>query len=155
MIPSTFENELKVSFLITRFIDMNLIISWQKQMIMKCGKVRYFAVLGFQLYPEEFAWCAPIQLYLKDGTHVDTTPFQKGFILNGDMLSDIEHMEIQAKRLVLNLKIKRIINSRIKEKRPDEAIVFAGGHFSPVRKQLYECMREGFHGEIYLSSDID
>ncbi|RGB65509.1 MULTISPECIES: Wadjet anti-phage system protein JetD domain-containing protein [unclassified Amedibacterium] len=148
-----FENELKSSFLslIHRY-EPNYLMAKADDYEMRESEI--FRSLGFQLYPEEFAWCAPIQLYLKDGTCIDTTPFQKGFILNGDMLSDIEHMEIQAKRLVL-IENKANYYSRIKEKRPDEAIVFAGGHFSPVRKQLYECMREGFHGEIYLSSDID
>lgn len=148
-----FENELKSSFL-------SLIHRYEPTYLMakaddyEMRESEIFRSLGFQLYPEEFAWCAPIQLYLKDGTCMDTTPFQKGFILSGDMLSDIQHMEIQAKRIML-IENKANYYHYIKHKQSDEAIVFAGGHYSPVRKQLYECMREEFQGEIYLSSDID
>lgn len=148
-----FENELKSSFLsVIHRYEPTYLLAKADDYEMRESEI--FRSLGFQLYPEEFAWCAPIQLYFKDGTCIDTTPFQKGFILSGDMLSDIEHMEIQAKRLVL-IENKANYYHYLKHKQPDEAIVFAGGHYSPVRKQLYECMREGFQGEIYLSSDID
>lgn len=148
-----FENELKNSFLLLiHKYEPTYLLAKADDYEMRESEI--FRSLGFQLYPEEFAWCAPIQLYLKDGTCIDTTSFQKGFILNGDMLSDIKHIKIQAKRLIL-IENKANYYHCIKHKQPDEAIVFAGGHFSPVRKQLYECMREGFHGEIFLSSDID
>ena len=148
-----FEKELKNSFLsLIHKYEPTYLLAKADDYEMRESEI--FRSLGFQLYPEEFAWCAPIQLYFKDGTCIDTTPFQKGFILSGDMLTDIEHMEIQAKRLVL-IENKANYYHYIKHKQSDEAIVFAGGHYSPVRKQLYECMREGFQGEIYLSSDID
>lgn len=148
-----FENELKSNFLsVIHRYEPTYLMAKADDYEMRESEI--FRSLGFQLYPEEFAWCAPIQLYLKDDTCMDTTPFQKGFILSGDMLSDIKHMEIQAKRIML-IENKANYYHYIKHKQSDEAIVFAGGHYSPVRKQLYECMREGFQGEIYLSSDID
>lgn len=95
-----FENELKNNFLsVLHRYEPTYLLAKAEDYEMRESEI--FRSLGFQLYPEEFAWCAPIQLYFKDGTYIDTTSFKKGFILNGDMLSDIKHIEIQAKRLVL------------------------------------------------------
>lgn len=147
-----FETQLKSSFLsVVRKYEPICQRAKEDEYDMRESEI--FRSLGFQLYPEEFAWKGRVRFTLNNGTVNDTSSIVHGYMINGDTIQDIKCMDLSLISRIVLIENKANYYHYLKHAKDDELVVFAAGHFSPVRKQLYQLLAET--EEIYLWSDID
>lgn len=147
-----FENELKNCFLsIVKRYEETCLASKDVELV----DSEIFRLLGFSLYPEIFEWCGHMILYKNDHQFIDTSLFSAGYSMNADMLFDIVSIILpHVKRMIL-IENKASYYHMLQERQKDDLIIYAGGHFSPMRKMFYELLSANYRGKMYLWSDID
>lgn len=147
-----FETQLKSSFLsVVRKYEPICQRAKEDEYDMRESEI--FRSLGFQLYPEEFAWKGRVRFTLNNGTVNDTSSIVHGYMINGDTIQDIKCMDLSLISRIVLIENKANYYHYLKHAKDDELVVFAAGHFSPVRKQLYQLLAP--KEEVYLWSDID
>lgn len=148
-----FENELQKLFLsIVHHYEPCYVENSRQDYDMSDREV--FAHLGFSLYPELFAFCGDVRLCFKDGRIMDTSLFPKGFVLQGDMVEDIQAIEPKQCERILLVENKTNYYERIQHRSSEELVIFAQGHFSPKRKAFYSLFTP-LAVKAALWSDID
>lgn len=147
-----FETELKSSFLST-VRKYEPICQSAKNDEYEMLESEIFRSLGFQLYPEEFSWKGRLRFTLNTDVVVDTSAFIHGYPINGDTIQDITYIDLSSISRIILIENKANYYHQLKYAKEDELILFAAGHYSPVRKQLYELLAQNV--DIYLWSDID
>lgn len=114
-----------------------------------------FRSLGFRLYPETFSWKGAVKITLEQGDQISTAPYLEGYLLNGDMIQHIKAIELGHCSRMLLIENKANYYSYLSQMQKDEVVIFAGGHFSPIRKRLYEHFAKNTQVPVSLWSDID
>lgn len=147
-----FETEIKRSFLsvVRRYED-----TCRLKTDVELVDSDVFRLLGFTLYPEVIEWCGHLIFYMKSCQHINTSVFTSGYQMSSDTLSDIECFDLSPISRVILIENKASYYHMIQEKQEHDLIIYAGGHFSPVRKLFYDMLSINYDGEIYLWSDID
>ena len=148
-----FENNLKNNFLsIVRKYEPTYLQAKEEEYKMDDNEI--FRSLGFLMYPEVFAWKGNISIYLHNGDVLDSSSYQKGFLLQADMLDDIQRLEVEKGNKIILVENKTTYYQYLNHCNENEIVIFAGGHFSPERKRFYQLF-ELNDNLIYLWSDID
>lgn len=114
-----------------------------------------FRSLGFHLFPEVFSWYGAMNIILNNGDVLHTASYMEEFMLSGDMVSHIDHIEARHTTRLILIENKANYYHNLTQKDEGDIVMFAGGHFSPVKKKLYQKIAEGITCPVYLSSDID
>lgn len=112
-------------------------------------------IVGLELYPEELEWTGDISILFTNGEKISTAVFTAGFILCADSLEKIESFYCNNIQRIILVENKASYYDMAKCKQPEDLIIFAGGHFSPVRRAFYKMIDQCYQGNIYLYSDID
>lgn len=149
-----FEEELKPAFLsvVHKYEPHYLQAKQEEEDLIES---ELFLILGFRLYPEQFEWCGEVSLKLSDTRIIDTSLYPHGFVMLADQLALVEHIEVSSIHRMLLIENKTNYYRYLPQRKQGELVIFAGGHFSPMRKQCYQKLREHYSGCVQLWSDID
>ena len=148
-----FENNLKNNFLsIVRKYEPAYLQAKEEEYKLEDNEI--FRSLGFLMYPEVFSWKGEVKIYLRNGDVLDSSCYHKGFLLQADMLDEIQSLEVNEDSRIILVENKTTYYQYLNHCQGNEIVIFAGGHFSPERKKFYKLFKLN-ENPIYLWSDID